>query len=50
MSATPYRKDFYPKLGSDQEKVRVEMRSYLMALEKVVGILKGFLDTKDAKW
>ncbi|KAI6781431.1 Glycolipid transfer protein (GLTP) [Emericellopsis cladophorae] len=50
MSATPYRQTFYAKLGNDQEKVKVEMRAYLMALEKVVGILKGFLDSKDAKW
>ncbi|KAI0482501.1 het-c [Xylariaceae sp. FL0804] len=50
MSATPYRKDFYPKLGADQDKVSVELRAYLMALEKIVGILKGFQDRKEAKW
>ncbi|KAJ2976275.1 hypothetical protein NUW58_g8128 [Xylaria curta] len=50
MSACPYRKDFYPKLGADQEAVAVELRSYLAALEKIVAILKGFQDTKEAKW
>jgi hypothetical protein len=50
MSATPYRKDFYSKLGDDSEKVTLEMRAYLMGLEKVVGILKGFINSKDAKW
>ncbi|KAK3292150.1 glycolipid transfer protein domain-containing protein [Chaetomium fimeti] len=50
MSACPYRKDFYVKLGSDEGKVKEEMRLYLEALDKVVGILKGFLDTPDAKW
>ena len=50
MSACPYRKDFYPKLGADQDAVALELRSYLMALEKIVAILKGFQDTKDAKW
>lgn len=50
MSACPYRKDFYAKLGSDPEKVKAELTVYLRALEKIVGILKGFLDTKDAKW
>jgi hypothetical protein len=50
MSACPYRKDFYVKLGSDEEKVKVELGKYLEALDKVVGILKGFLDTPDAKW
>lgn len=50
MSACPYRKDFYAKLGADEEKVRADLRLYLAALDKIVGILKGFLDTKDAKW
>jgi len=50
MSACPYRKDFYAKLGDDAEKVKLELRTYLMGLEKVVGILKGFVTSKDAKW
>ncbi|GAO15754.1 uncharacterized protein UV8b_00926 [Ustilaginoidea virens] len=50
MSACPYRKDFYVKLGSDEGKVQEELRVYLAALDKIVGILKGFLESKDAKW
>lgn len=50
MSACPYRKDFYAKLGSDDAKVQQDLRVYLAALEKIVGILKGFLESKDAKW
>ncbi|KAF4125265.1 Glycolipid transfer protein (GLTP) [Geosmithia morbida] len=50
MSACPYRADFYAKLGDDQEKVKAELRSYLLDLEKIVGILKGFVTSKDAKW
>ncbi|CAJ2502102.1 Uu.00g049550.m01.CDS01 [Anthostomella pinea] len=50
MSACPYRKDFYPKLGADQAAVGLEMRGYLHALEKIVAILKGFQDRKEAKW
>jgi len=50
MSACPYRKDFYAKLGSDPAKVQEELRVYLASLEKIVGILKGFLDSKEAKW
>ncbi|CCE31470.1 probable het-c2 protein [Claviceps purpurea 20.1] len=49
MSGCPYRKDFYDKLGSDPTKVQQEMRVYLAALEKIVAILKGFLD-KEGKW
>jgi len=50
MSATPYRKDFYAKLGDDQEQVRREMETWLNSLEIQVGILKEFLASKEAKW
>ena len=50
MGAVPYRKDFYVKLGTDQAKVTEELRVYLAALEKIVGILKGFQERKEAKW
>ncbi|KAI0101485.1 glycolipid transfer protein domain-containing protein [Nemania sp. FL0031] len=50
MSACPYRKDFYPKLGKDQAAVTTELSAYLAALEKIVGILKGFQERKEAKW
>ncbi|KAL6860501.1 hypothetical protein ACO1O0_004529 [Amphichorda felina] len=50
MSACPYRKDFYSKLGDDPAKVNAEMRVYLAGLEKVVAILKGFVTSKEAKW
>ncbi|KAK0621697.1 glycolipid transfer protein domain-containing protein [Bombardia bombarda] len=49
MSACPYRKDFYAKLGPE-EKVQAELKEYLAALEKIVEILKAFLATKEAKW
>lgn len=50
MSATPYRKDFYAKLGEDQEKVAVAMAKEVAALEKVIAILKAFQATKPAQW
>ncbi|KAG5915892.1 hypothetical protein E4U42_007880 [Claviceps africana] len=50
MSACPYRKDFYAKLGSDDAKVQQELQVYLAATERIVVILKGFLDSKEAKW
>jgi len=50
MSACPYRKDFYAKLGSDPAKVTEEMSKYLAALDNIVNILKGFLGSKEAKW
>jgi hypothetical protein len=52
MSAVPYRKDFYAKLGgeSEQERVESELRTWLEALQKIIAILKGFLDRKEAKW
>jgi hypothetical protein len=50
MGACPYRKVFYAKLGEDDAKVQEELRSYLAALEKIVIILKAFLESKEAKW
>lgn len=50
MSATPYRKDFYMKLGDDQGKVDSTANTWLGALEKQVGILKEFQGRKQAKW
>lgn len=50
MSACPYRKDFYVKLGEDEGKVEAELRVWLAALEKIILILKAFLDRKEAKW
>ncbi|KAJ4376974.1 hypothetical protein N0V86_006412 [Didymella sp. IMI 355093] len=50
MSATPYRKDFYAKLGSDEPKVQQQLESYLSALEKIVATLNQFLARKEAKW
>ena len=50
MSATPYRKDFYQKLGGDDAKVRAQMNTWVEALERQVGILKEFLGRKEAKW
>ena len=50
MSAMPYRKDFYAKLGDDQAKVDEAARKWLDALEKQVSILKQFQATTKAKW
>jgi len=50
MSATPYRKDFYAKLGDDQQRVNKELDQWLVSLEKCVGILKEFMASKEAKW
>jgi hypothetical protein len=50
MSATPYRKDFYAKLGNDEAKVQPELESWLAALEKTIKILRDFTTSKEAKW
>ena len=50
MSATPYRKDFYAKLGEDHGKVVADMEKWLGALENVMGVLKEFVQSKDAQW
>ncbi|KAL4907922.1 hypothetical protein BDW74DRAFT_148227 [Aspergillus multicolor] len=50
MSATPYRKDFYAKLGSDDAKVKAALEREVAALEKRVEILQTFQSRKEAKW
>ena len=50
MSATPYRKDFYAKLGDDQTRVNKELGTFLEGLEKDVKILNQFMASKEAKW
>lgn len=50
MSATPYRKDFYAKLGDDEARVNKELDEWLVSLEKIVRILNEFMARKEAQW
>jgi hypothetical protein len=50
MSATPYRKDFYNKLGDDDAKVQAELEKWLKGLEQDLAILNEFMARKEAKW
>ncbi|KAJ9640840.1 hypothetical protein H2204_003129 [Knufia peltigerae] len=53
MSATPYRKDFYVRLGgpgTNPEVIRQALEKWVSALERLVAILKAFLASKEAKW
>jgi hypothetical protein len=45
LGLAPYRKDFYAKLGQDQEQVKTEAEAWLAAVEKIVRILQSFLAT-----
>lgn len=49
MSATPYKKDFYAKMG-DEAKAKAAMGKWLDALEGQVRVLKEFQERKEAKW
>lgn len=42
MKACPYRKDFFAKLGADQDKVNAQLKEWLEALEKIVQIIMDF--------
>ena len=50
LSACPYRKDFYGRLGPDEAQRAAQMENWLAALEQRVGILKQFMARKEAKW
>ncbi|POS87487.1 glycolipid transfer protein, partial [Erysiphe pulchra] len=49
MSACPYRKDFYNKLGEDESRVIKALQEWLTALQQIIVILKAFLARKEAK-
>ncbi|EEH23613.1 hypothetical protein PABG_05824 [Paracoccidioides brasiliensis Pb03] len=49
MGATPYRKDFYAKLGDDSVKSQAALELSTTSLEKIVSILKEFLETPEVK-
>ncbi|RLV89482.1 Pleckstrin y domain-containing family A member [Spathaspora sp. JA1] len=42
MKACPYRKDFFAKLGADQDKVEQQLKTWLEALEEIVKIIMDF--------
>ncbi|RAH72901.1 GLTP domain-containing protein [Aspergillus aculeatinus CBS 121060] len=50
MSACPYRKDFYSRLGDDQAQVQENLNVYVAALEERINILKAFMESPQAKW
>lgn len=49
LSATPYRKDFFAKLGLDASR-EPAVKEYVAALQKQVNILKEFQTRKEAQW
>jgi hypothetical protein len=48
LKTVPYRKDFFPKLGADQEKVGAQAREWLAGLDRVMKVLKPFIESKKA--
>lgn len=45
MKACPYRKDFFERLGEDQDKVLAQLKEWLDALEKIVKIIFDFYES-----
>ncbi|KAK9473879.1 glycolipid transfer protein domain-containing protein [Dipodascopsis tothii] len=45
MKATPYRKDFYAKLGGDLAKVKAQLIEWLSALEAIVKNIQAFFES-----
>lgn len=46
-NAVPYRAAFYKAMGDDQDMVHGHLESYLAPLEKVVQILRAFIETEE---
>ncbi|KAK9322479.1 glycolipid transfer protein domain-containing protein [Lipomyces orientalis] len=45
MKACPYRKDFYAKLGDNQDAVKQELTTWLTALEQIVKVIQDFYES-----
>ena len=51
LSATPYRKDFFTKLGFDASaEPESALKEYVSALQNQVNILKDFQSRREAQW
>jgi hypothetical protein len=50
MSATPYRKDFFTKLGTEAPESDEGLKAWVSALENQVKILKEFQSRKESQW
>jgi len=48
LQTVPYRKDFFPKLGDDQDKVGGQAKDWLGGVNGILSILKPFIDSKKA--
>jgi hypothetical protein len=48
LQTVPYRKDFFPKLGGDQDKVSGQAEEWLEDVDRVLKVLKPFIDSKKA--
>jgi len=48
LQTVPYRKDFFPKLGGDQDKVSGQAKEWLEGVDRVLKVLKPFIDSKKA--
>lgn len=48
MKACPYRADFYKKLGTNQDKVSVQLEEWLTSLELCCDILGKWIES--VKW
>jgi len=46
LKATPYRKDFFPKLGEDQDKVNMQAKDWLSGVNTVLDVLNPFMNSK----
>jgi hypothetical protein len=46
LKAVPYRKDFFPKLGDDQDKVQTQAKDWLGGVDRVLQVLNPFMNSK----
>jgi hypothetical protein len=46
LRTVPYRKDFFAKMGDDQEKVKEQAAEWLAGVDKILAILNPYMNSK----
>jgi hypothetical protein len=46
LKTVPYRKDYFSKMGNDQDKVKQQALEWLAGVDKMIAILNPFIDSK----
>jgi hypothetical protein len=46
LKTVPYRKDYFSRMGDDQEKVKTQALEWLAGVDKMISILNPYMNSK----